>query len=96
MSPRRSGEGHVRMPDAEFEELLARAAEEGAKRALADAGLDGKEAALDIRDLRALLDAIRFVRRTAVQSAVHLITTGVILALLAGIAIKLKIFGSAP
>jgi len=92
MSPRRSGEGHVRMPDAEFEELLARAAEEGAKRALAD----GKEAALDIRDLRALLDAIRFVRRTAVQSAVHLITTGVILALLAGIAIKLKIFGSAP
>ncbi|PLL10122.1 hypothetical protein C0V75_22125 [Tabrizicola sp. TH137] len=96
MSPRRSGDGHVRMPDAEFEELLARAAEEGAKRALADAGLDGKEAALDIRDLRALLDAIRFVRRTAVQSAVHLITTGVILALLAGIAIKLKIFGSAP
>lgn len=96
MSPRRSGEGHVRMPDAEFEELLARAAEEGARRALADAGLDGKEAALDIRDLRALLDAIRFVRRTAVQSAVHLITTGVILALLAGIAIKLKIFGSAP
>ncbi|PLL10145.1 hypothetical protein C0V75_22025 [Tabrizicola sp. TH137] len=96
MSPRRSGEGHVRMPDAEFEELLARAAEEGAKRALADAGLDGKEAALDIRDLRALLDAIRFVRRTAVQSAVHLITTGVILALLAGIALKLKIFGSGP
>ncbi|WP_216821507.1 DUF6127 family protein [Tabrizicola sp. TH137] len=84
------------MPDAEFEELLARAAEEGAKRALADAGLDGKEAALDIRDLRALLDAIRFVRRTAVQSAVHLITTGVILALLAGIALKLKIFGSGP
>jgi hypothetical protein len=84
------------MPDAEFEELLARAAEEGAKRALAGAGLDGKEAALDIRDLRALLDAIRFVRRAAVQSAVHLITTGVILALLAGIAIKLKIFGSAP
>ena len=66
------------------------------KRALADVGLDGKEAALDIRDLRALLDAIRFVRRTAVQSAVHLITTGVILALLAGIALKLKIFGSGP
>jgi hypothetical protein len=96
MSPRRSGEGHVRMPDAEFEEMLARAAAEGARRALADAGLDGKDAALDIRDLRALLDAIRFVRRTAVQSAVHLITTGVILALLAGIALKLKIFGGSP
>lgn len=96
MSPRRSGEGHVRMPDAEFEELLARAAEEGAKRALSDAGLDGKEAALDIRDLRSLLDCIRFVRRSAVQTAVHFITAGIILALLAGIALKLKIFGNEP
>jgi len=96
MSPRRSGEGHVRMPDAEFEELLARAAEEGARRALADAGLDGRDAALDIRDLRSLLDCIRFVRRTAVQTAVHLITTGIMLALLAGIALKLKIFGGSP
>ena len=96
MSPRRSGQGHVRMPDAEFEELLARAAEEGAKRALADVGLDGTEAALDIRDLRSLLASIRFVRRTAVQTTVHIITTSVILALLAGIALKLRIFGGDP
>jgi hypothetical protein len=81
------------MPDAEFEELLARAAEEGARRALADVGLDGTEAALDIRDLRSLLASIRFVRRTAVQTTVRLITTGIILALLAGIALKLKVFG---
>ncbi|SLN73065.1 hypothetical protein ROE7235_03378 [Roseibaca ekhonensis] len=47
-------EGFVRMPDAEFEAILARAAEKGAKRALADVGLDGEEAALDIRDLRSL------------------------------------------
>jgi len=81
------------MPDAEFEELLARAAEEGAKRALADVGLDGTEAAIDVRDLRSLLASIRFIRRTAVQTTVHIITTGVILALLAGIALKLKVFG---
>jgi hypothetical protein len=81
------------MPDAEFEALMVRAAEEGAKRALADAGLDGAEAALDIRDLRSLLASIRFVRRTAVQTTVRLITTGIILALLAGIALKLKVFG---
>ena len=93
MTPRRSGQGHVRMPDAEFEELLARAAEEGAKRALADVGLDGTEAAIDVRDLRSLLSSIRFIRRTAVQTTVHIITTGVILALLAGIALKLKVFG---
>jgi hypothetical protein len=100
MSAPHTAQGYVRMPDAEFEELLARAATEGARRALANAGLDGAEAALDIRDLRSLLDCIRFVRRTAVQTAVqtavHLVTTGVILALLAGIAIKLKIFGGGP
>lgn len=93
MSPHRSGQNHVRMPDAEFEELLARAAARGAKRALADVGLDGTEAALDIRDLRSLLASIRFVRRTAVQTTVHIVTTGIILALLAGIALKLRIFG---
>jgi hypothetical protein len=31
-----------------------------------------------------------------VQTAVHLITTGIMLALLAGIALKLKVFGSGP
>ena len=95
MTPPRS-EGFVRMPDAEFEAMLSRAAEKGAKRALADVGLDGEEAALDIRDLRSLLDCIRLVRRTAMQTAVRMITTGVMLALLAGIAIKLKIFGGGP
>ena len=42
MNPPRS-EGFVRMPDAEFEAILTRAAEEGAKRALADVGLDVKK-----------------------------------------------------
>jgi hypothetical protein len=82
--------------DPEFEAILARAAEEGAKRALADVGLDCDEAALDIRALRSLVDCIRLVRRTAMQTAVRMITTGVMLALLAGIAIKLKIFGGSP
>ena len=79
-----------------FAKILTRAAEEGAKRALADVGLDGDEAALDIRDLRSLVDCVRLVRRTAMQTAVRMITTGVMLALLAGIAIKLKIFGGGP
>jgi len=82
------------MPNAEFEALMARAAEEGARRALADVGLNGQEAAFDIRDLRSLLALIRFVRRTAVHTAVRMITTGVILALLAGIAVKRRNFGS--
>jgi hypothetical protein len=96
MTPPRSDKGDFRMSEAEFRVFLSKAAEEGAKRALADAGIDGKDAALDIRDLRSLLDCIRFVRRTAVQTAVHVITTGIMLALLAGIALKLKIFGGPP
>ena len=55
-----------------------------------------KAGTLDIRDLRSLVDCIRLVRRTAMQTAVRMITTGVMLALLAGIAIKLKIFGGSP
>jgi hypothetical protein len=76
------------LSDAEIEKMLTRAAEQGAKRALADVGLDGKDAALDIRDLRSLLECLRFVRRTAVQTSVRIITTGAMLALLAEIAIS--------
>ena len=35
-------------------------------------------------------------RRTAVQTAVHVITTGVLIALLVGIATKLRWFGPNP
>ncbi|WP_198731906.1 DUF6127 family protein [Paracoccus beibuensis] len=81
------------MSESEFEDLLARAAQEGARRALVDAGLDGREAALDIRDLRALLEGIRLMRRTAAQTIIRMLTAGLILTLLAGIALKLKLFG---
>ncbi len=86
-------DGHVRMPEEEFEELLKLAAERGAKRALADVGLVDEHAADDIRDLRSLLGAVRVAKRTAWQTVVRLITTGLILALIAGAAIKLKLFG---
>jgi len=46
MSPPTLQDGMVVMPRDEFEELLARAAERGARRALADVGLDGEDAAL--------------------------------------------------
>ena len=73
---------------------LARAAEKGAKRALTDVGRDRDEAALHIRALRSLVNGLRKVRRTAMLTAVRMITTAVMLALLAGIAIKLRVFGS--
>lgn len=89
-------DGHIVMPESEFEQLLELAAERGARKALADVGLGGEDAADDIRDLRSLLGCFRLAKRTAVQTAVRLITTGVLLALMAGVAIKLKLFGTSP
>lgn len=80
----------------ELEAMLARAAAQGAKRALADLGLGGEDTALDIHDLRCLLDVIRLVRRTVLQTTIRMITTGVMLALLAGIVLKLRIVGGGP
>ena len=82
------------MPEHEFEAILARAAEEGAKRALVDVGLEGDEAALDLRDLRSMLELLRLVRRTAMQTVVRAVTTAILLALLAGVAIKRKVVGN--
>ena len=47
-------------------------------------------------DVNARVPDLRLVRRTAMQTAVRMIATGVMLALLAGIAIKLKVFGNTP
>ena len=96
MTSRNDTSASARMPGPDLELLLARAAEEGARRALADVGLGGKDAVLTIHDMRSLLECISFVRRTAVQTAVHVITAGVLIALLTGIAMKLRWFGPSP
>ena len=86
----------VRLSDHELEGMLERAAEEGARRALSDVGLGGKDAVLTIHDMQSLLECIQFVRRTAVQTAVHVITAAALIALLTGIAMKLRWFGPNP
>jgi hypothetical protein len=96
MTPTRHEAGAVRLSEHDLEAMLARAAEEGARRALTDVGLGGKDAVLTIHDMRSLLECIQFVRRTAVQTAVHVITTGALIALLTGIAMKLRWFGPTP
>ena len=73
--------------------LLAHAAERGAERVLAHLGLENGHAARDIRELRDLLEAWRDARRTAWQTTVKVITTGILAALLVGAAIKLKLMG---
>jgi hypothetical protein len=70
------------MTARELEQLLERAVEAGARRALHEVGIDGTDAAEDIRDLRSLLAGFRLARRTAVQTSVRIITTGILLALM--------------
>ena len=52
----------------EIEIIIDRAAEKGAKKALADIGLADENAAHDIHDLRSLLTAINSAKRTAWQT----------------------------
>ena len=82
-------------PD-DLDDLLTRAAERGAERCLAHLGLENGHAARDIRELRDLLEAWRDARRTAWQTTVKVITTGILAALLVGAAIKLKLMGGVP
>lgn len=55
-------------------------------------GLEGDDAAHDIRELRGLLEAFNTAKHTAWQTVVKILTTGFALALLTGAVIKLKLF----
>jgi len=94
MTPPRNASDHIHLPKPEFEALLEAAAEKGAKKALADVGLEGETAAEDVRDLRSLIDALKIVRHTALQTTVHVVVTAVFVLIVVGATIKLKLFGS--
>ena len=79
----------------DFDEVLDRAAERGAERVLAHLGLENGHAARDIRELRDLLEAWRDARRTAWQTIIKVVTTGLLAVILVGAAIKLKLMGGA-
>ena len=86
----------VAIPQEEFECMLERAAQRGAKHALHGVGLDGEDAAHDIRELRNLLDAFNEAKRTAGLTIVKMMVTGFVVVMLAGTILKLKVFGGTP
>ena len=63
------------------------------RRARDPRGSDGDDAAHDIRELRGLLDAFNTAKHTAWQTVIKMLTTGFLLALVAGALIKFKVFG---
>ena len=89
--------GAGRLADHDLEVMLARAAEAGAHQALSEVALGGKDAVPTIHDMRSLLECIQFVRlnRRADRRAGHHQRAAPI-ALLVGIATKLRWFGPSP
>lgn len=85
----------VTMLQQDFEQMLERAAERGARHALHGVGLDGEDAAHDIRELRNLLDAFNEAKKTAGLTIIKMLVTGLVMAILTGTLIKLKLFGGA-
>jgi 2-iminoacetate synthase ThiH len=74
-----------------IEAMIERAARRGAKQALQEVGLEGEDAPHDIHELRSLLQALRLVRRTVCQTFARVMTTAVLVALLAGLVLIIKL-----
>lgn len=72
------------MTELEIEAMIERAAERGARKALADVGLHDEDAGRDVQELRGLLEAWRATRRTILQTITRLVTTAILTALAAG------------
>ena len=71
--------------------LIEKATEEGAARALADLGLQDRNAQGDLTELRALLDSWRETRRTVRQIILKWIIKIVLTSLILGLAVKMKL-----
>jgi hypothetical protein len=81
------------MDEAQFsrhmEELLEKAAHEGARRALKEIGLDDEHAGKDVQDLRTLIGDFRQIRTAVMRTTVQVLTIGVLSLLMAGAALKM-------
>lgn len=81
------------MTDNNLKVLLEQASEAGARRALAQLGLDDARAAKDMTELRELLSAWRDAKRSARKAAIGWIVRMGLALLLIGIAVKLGLPG---
>ena len=81
------------MVENDLQGLLEQASETGARRALAQLGLDDASAAKDMGELRELLSAWRDAKRSARKAAVGWVVRMVLALLLIGIAFRLGLPG---
>jgi len=81
------------MVENNLQGLLEQASETGARRALAQLGLDDASAAKDMGELRELLSAWRDAKRSARKAAIGWVVRMVLAMLLIGIAFRLGLPG---
>lgn len=74
----------------ELEEMLDRAADKGARKALETLGLHDEAAGTDLKELRSFLMAWRDTKNVVWQTIARIITTGVILTMGASLWIYIK------
>ncbi len=72
------------LTEEKLQEMLHKAAEEGAKRALDRLGLHDEDAAKDVQEMRGLLETWRDVRRTAWHTLVQSCVKGLLLVIVLG------------
>ena len=73
-----------------IEEMMARAAKQGARAALESIGLHDENAGDDMKELRNLLDAWRSTKKTVWSQVVKAMTMAVLGAIAAGAFLQLK------
>lgn len=81
------------MTDENLQQMMDRASEIGAQRALARLGLDDPNAAKDMSELRELLSAWRDAKRSARKAAIGWVVRMGLAFLLIGLAVKLGLPG---
>jgi 2-iminoacetate synthase ThiH len=73
-----------------IEQMIARAAQQGAKAALESIGLHDENAGQDMKELRNLLDAWRSTKKTVWSQVVKAMTMAVLGAIVAGAFLQFK------
>ncbi len=70
--------GQTTLTPEELEAMLDRAAKRGARQALAAIGLHDENAAVDVREMRSLLEAWRDTRRSIWNTSIKLLTVAIL------------------
>lgn len=86
----------IELTQEDLDDMLDRAAERGATKALKSLGLSDDQAPHDIRDLRELMSSWRSIRREAISTTTKIVTTVILTAIAIGVGVQMGIHRLLP